>query len=201
MKVLWQSLHVIFSVLTRHWQQAKAKVYRRNSVEVLSRAVRAPGVIGDVEEAVLFTVGELSPRSPRGPPSHTLADGSSRRTLRDGNARPSHEPWSEEELPTARSQELNTAQLRIAVNCNVHVERKQGTFSGLMWPGQAARSEAGLGQMILAEPTGASLSCHQPLVPIHGEEGVVQRGGEGEARRAREEPLGTRLCAGIRSWM
>ena len=113
----------------------------------------------------------------------------------------SHEPWSEEELPTARSQELNTAQLRIAVNCNVHVERKQGTFSGLMWLGQAARSEAGLGQMILAEPTGASLSCHQPLVPIHGEEGVVQRGGEGEARRAREEPLGTRLCAGIRSWM
>ena len=54
-------------------------------MEVLSRAVRAPGVIGDVEEAVLFTVGELSPRSPRGPPSHTLADGSSRRTLRDGN--------------------------------------------------------------------------------------------------------------------
>ncbi|KAI4572177.1 hypothetical protein MJT46_005245 [Ovis ammon polii x Ovis aries] len=94
-------------------------------------------------------------------------DGSSRRTVRDGDGRPSHEPWSEEELPTARSQELNTAQLRIAVNCNAHVERKQGPFSGSMWPGQAARSKAGLGQMILAEPTGASLSCHQPLVPIH----------------------------------
>lgn len=133
MKVPWRSLHVIFSVLARHWKQAKAKVYRRNSAEVLSRAVRAPGVIGDVEEAVLFTVGELSPR-PLGvpPPPPPLADGSSRRTVRGGDGRPSHEPWSEEELPTARSQELNTAQLRIAVNCNAHVERKQGPFSGSM---------------------------------------------------------------------
>ncbi|XDC56694.1 hypothetical protein R6Z07M_007876 [Ovis aries] len=32
----------------------------------------------------------------------------------------------------AQSQELNTAQLRIAVNCNAHVERKQGPFSGSM---------------------------------------------------------------------
>ena len=48
-----------------------------------------------------------------------------------------------------------------------------------------------MGQMTLAEPAGASLSCHQPLVPIPGEEGVVQRRGE--------EPLGSRLCAEIRS--
>ena len=50
-----------------------------------------------------------------------------------------------------------------------------------------------MGQRILAEPAGASLSCHQPLVPIPGEEGVVRGGGGGE------EPLGSRLCAEIRS--
>lgn len=152
MKVPWRSLHVIFSVLTQHWQQAKAKVYRRNSVEVLSRAVHAPGVIGDVEEAVLFTVGELSPRSPRGPPPAPLqmeAEDSERwewmtepRALDQGGAAGCTVPGAEHGS-AADSCELQCA-------CGARTR----SVLQLMCLGQAAGCEAGLGQMILAEPRG-----------------------------------------------
>lgn len=46
--------------------------------------------------------------------------------------------------------------------------------------------------MILVEPAGASLSCHQPLVPV-----PVRRVWFRE--EGREEPLGTTLCAEVRS--
>lgn len=118
----------------------------------------------------------VSPPSPRGP---APADGSSPRALRDRGGRPSHDP-STEELPAAWSQEGNTAQLWIPLNHTAPLGSKQRNVLKV----DVAEAGGSMERPVLGRDAcraygGASLSSHQPLMPVHGEDGVVQRGGEG----------------------
>lgn len=124
--------------------------------------MHAPRVIGDLEEAVLFTVGELSPRSPWGPPPAPLqmeAEDSERwewmtetRALDQGGAAGCTVPGAEHGS-AAGSCELQCAggaRTRSVLRVDV-----SGAGGGM-------RSWFGADDPCGVE--GASLSCHQPLV-------------------------------------
>ena len=117
----------------------------------------------------------VSPPSLRGPPP---ADGSSQRALRDRGGWPSHDP-STEGLPATWSQQVNTAQLQIPLNYTAHLGSKQRYVLKVDIAEAGGRMERPVLGRDACRAYGASLSSHQPLIPVHGEDIVVQRGGEG----------------------